>query len=192
MNRQDLIKEFKDNNGWLKSKDFSYKSNVYSYLKKMIQEGSVQHVKKGLYFYSADALQDEMQEVAKRYPKGVFCLLSALFHYNLTTSIPHCYHLAFPHKTKIKIATYPPVQPYYWSEKYYTLGLVKVNDISIYNVEKSVCDAVKFRNKIGEEITFEVLKNYMFQKERNIEKLMKYAKQMRIANIINPMLKPLL
>jgi hypothetical protein len=81
---------------------------------------------------------------------------------------------------------------YYWSEGQYLLGINEVDHIKIYDIEKSVCDAVKFRNKVGEEIMYEVLKNYMNLKTRNLEKLMSYAQMMRLEKIMTPILKSLL
>ena len=52
-------------------------------------------------------------------------------------------------------------------------------------MEKSVCDAIRYRNKIGIDVSSEILKNYLSRKERNITRLAAYAKSMRIAGILN-------
>ena len=52
--------------------------------------------------------------------------------------------------------------------------------VKIFGIEKSVCDAIKFRNKIGTEVAIEILRNYLKRKDRNISRLMDFAKQMRI------------
>ena len=52
--------------------------------------------------------------------------------------------------------------------------------VKIFCIEKSVCDAIKFRNKIGTEVAIEILRNYLKRKDRNISRLMDFAKQMRI------------
>ena len=56
--------------------------------------------------------------------------------------------------------------------------------VKIYDIEKSVCDAVKYRNKVGMELTSEVIKNYLMLNTRNIDKLVKYAKAMRVYNTL--------
>lgn len=48
-----------------------------------------------------------------------------------------------------------------------------------------MCDAVKFRNKIGVDISSEILKNYLVRSDRNLTRLNEYAKKMRVANILN-------
>jgi hypothetical protein len=62
----------------------------------------------------------------------------------------------------------------------------------MYNVEKTVCDMVKFRNKIGIDIVKEVLHNYVRRKDRKIHLLSQYARQMNIAGILSNYLEMLL
>ncbi|MBK6338852.1 MAG: hypothetical protein IPN93_07235 [Bacteroidetes bacterium] len=192
MNKEKIIQGFKQHNGWLKSKDFNYQPPVYTILNDMIAAGEVQKVKNGLYQYLSLGNYNELENLAMLYPNAVLCLFSAWHYYELSTTIPFQHHLAFEHKANPQIRDYPPVKPYYWSQIQFELGIVQHQKIKMYDREKCVCDAVKFRNKVGEEITLEVLKNYMQSKTRNIEKLMLYAKQMRIEKIINPLLKSML
>jgi hypothetical protein len=193
MQKEILLQKIKANKGWLYSKDFGYQPVAYAILHKMIESKEIAKVKNGVYRHLSFGDAHEWDELHKYYPQAVLCLFSAWQHYGLTTTVPYQYHLAFAHKANPTKIAYPPVKFYYWSENQLLLGITQQeNGLRIYDKEKSVCDAVKFRNKVGEEIMYEVLKNYMQTKDRNIEKLMLYAKQMRIEKIINPMLKPLL
>jgi len=66
------------------------------------------------------------------------------------------------------------------------------HSIKIYDLEKSVCDAVRFRNRIGLDITIEVVKNYVGRKDRDLNKLINYARQLRIESIMQNMIMPML
>jgi predicted transcriptional regulator of viral defense system len=83
---------------------------------------------------------------------------------------------------------YPPVSLYYWSQSVFELGIsereIEGYKVRVYDLEKSVCDAVKFRNKIGIDISSEILKNYLVRSDRNLTRLNEYAKKMRVANIM--------
>ncbi|MBL0287611.1 MAG: hypothetical protein IPQ19_09430 [Bacteroidetes bacterium] len=76
------------------------------------------------------------------------------------------------------------------------MGITRVSinkqKITIYDLEKTVCDAIKHRGKIGEDITIEVIKNYINSSNRDLNKLMNYAKTLRIEKITEQYLKPLL
>ena len=52
--------------------------------------------------------------------------------------------------------------------------------LHIYDLERSVCDVVRFRNKVGLDVMTEVLRAYLKRKDRNISRLTEYAKKMRI------------
>ncbi len=88
---------------------------------------------------------------------------------------------------------YPSITLYYWKREYQELGVVEreINGykVKIYDVEKSVYDAVKYRTKIGNEVTAEILKNYLKLKTRNLSLLIEYAKKMRVEKILKTYLE---
>lgn len=57
-------------------------------------------------------------------------------------------------------------------------------NIRMTDMERSVCDAVKYRNKIGLEVCSEVIRNYLKKQNRNLSQLAEYAKRLRVANIL--------
>ena len=59
----------------------------------------------------------------------------------------------------------------------------------VYDIERCVCDAVKFRNKVGMDVCSEIVNNYLERPNRNISKLMDYARQLRVANILEKYLQ---
>ena len=49
--------------------------------------------------------------------------------------------------------------------------------------------AIKFRNKIGMDVCSEIIDNYLVRPERNISKLLDYAKQLRVGTILEDYLQ---
>ena len=43
---------------------------------------------------------------------------------------------------------------------------------------------MKFRNKVGMDVCIEIVKSYLKRRDRNISKLMKYARALRVAKIL--------
>ena len=64
--------------------------------------------------------------------------------------------------------------------------------IKLYDIEKTVCDIMRLRNKIGIDIANEVLKNYLKRPNRNIAKLNEYARQLHISTVLSNFLTILL
>ena len=81
---------------------------------------------------------------------------------------------------------YPPITLCYWEQKYYEMGVVESevagHRLRIYDIERSVCDVVRFRNKVGMDVMTEVLRTYLSRKDRNIARLTEYARKMRIGS----------
>ena len=156
---------------------------AYYNINKEIKSGSVIRIKNGVYMLPEE-LASTMIDVARIVPGGVVCMYSAWDYYGLTTQIPDGFYIAIEKHRKVVVPDIMGIILCYWQEKYCTMGVVETeianHKVKIFCIEKSVCDAIKFRNKIGTEVAIEILKNYLKRKKRNISLLMDFAKQMRI------------
>lgn len=166
----------------------------YYFIKKLIQNGEIERIKQGVYRW-IEGLNDERIEVNKIVPQGIFCLFSAADLHELTTFVSSAYHMAIPWKSKVTLPDYPPIQLYFWKDNQYNIGQVDYKsdalDIVIYDLEKTVCDFVKFRRKVGLDITKEVIRNYLNRKDRNLDKLMSYSHQLKISSVVKRYLEVL-
>lgn len=189
----DLFAKYK---GYLTSKLIRGNRSLYYQLKAMLETGKVIQIKRGLYRHVDFAEEANWGEVCKSAPQAVLCLFSAWQFYGLTTTVSSFVHIAIPVRKKPILADFPPTKIYFWSADYYEIGKVSTTNneeqITIYDKEKSVCDAVRYRNKIGTDITSEVLRNYLKETDRNLDKLMKYAERMRISTVLNQYLTMML
>ena len=86
------------------------------------------------------------------------------------------------------VPVFPPITLCYWEQKYYEMGVMEADvaghKLRIYDIERSVCDVVRFRNKVGMDVMTEVLRAYLSRKDRNIARLMEYAGKMRMGTIM--------
>ena len=143
----------------------------------------------------------EMQEpslpdfipVAKRIPSGVICLVSALAFHEITTQIPHFVYVALSSRSHTPKVAYPPMRYFWYTKKLLTTGIEehKIDgcNVKIFDVEKTLIDCVKFRNKIGMDIVLEALKMYWRQGKADLGRLFKYAKLFRVEKILKPMIE---
>ena len=177
---------FDRNNSYLKKQDVPDRK-TYIQLLKMIESGDVVRLKRGIYC-DHNKMSNVMIDIDKIIPNGVFCMFSAWFHYQLTTQIPQSFNIAIEKNHKAVLPDYPPITLYYWQWEYHELGVVRQNIngylVNIYDLEKSVCDAIKYRTKIGIDTSSEILKNYLKRRDRDIAKLNEYAKKMRVEKVL--------
>ena len=165
---------------------------AYYGINKGIKSGDVIRIKNGVYMLPEE-LATTMVDVERIVPGGVVCMYSAWDYYGLTTQIPDGFYVAIEKHRKVVAPEISGIVLCYWEEKYCTMGVEETeianHRVKIFCIEKSVCDAVKFRNKIGTEVAVEVLRNYLKRKDRNISRLMDYAKQMRVLSTMRQYLE---
>jgi predicted transcriptional regulator of viral defense system len=192
----DLIEEkFIKNGGFLSKISKLTRSEKYQ-LYLAFQNGKVNRVKRGLYRLSNSPVAFQEAEVAQIVPPGIFCMYTAWAYYELSTYIPSEYHIAVPKTYKTVTPDYPPIKIYYWNKSFFDTGLSEVmingSRVRIYDIERSVCDAVRFRNKIGNEMLSEILQSFIRRKDKNLDKLYKYAEKLRISKTLDQLIQVLL
>lgn len=168
-------------NGFLKSNDTDSKS--YRKLLLATKDGQVTRLKRGVYA-TEEALANTMIDVEKIVPRGILCLYSAWSYYEMSTQVPSAYFIAIDRDRKVVVPDFPEIQLIYQNPKILTLGSTQIEiqnyKVSIYNRERCVCDAIKYRNKIGVDVMAEILSSYLKSSNRNIELLRTYAEQLRV------------
>jgi predicted transcriptional regulator of viral defense system len=193
--KDELSELLKINNGVLRTQTLIKQGFYTSKIKKLIENQKLVKIGRGIYKVNISP-ENEWAELNVLVPKGVLCLLSAAFYHELTTFIPSHYQFAIPRHNKIKLPDYPPIEIFYWDEIVYKTGCDIIDiqgvEMRIYDREKTICDIVKYRDKIGLDIFKEVIKNYLQRKDRNIPKLSTYARNMRIYSYLQQYLEILL
>lgn len=156
-------------------------------LQAAVRRGDAVRLRNGLYS-TRESLADVMVDIDVIIPDGILCLWSAWAVYGLTTSIPNAYYVAIERSRKVTLPREPAFQLVFQTKKLLSLGVtqkeVQGYNIRIYDIERCVCDAVKYRNKIGIDVMAEIVKEYLRRPERNISRLMDYASQLRVRNIL--------
>ncbi len=167
-------------------------ASEYMRLNRAVRRGELMRIRHGVYATS-EALLDSMIDVERVVPGGVVCLHSAWAHYGLSMMVPPAFCIAIANKRKVVLPQMLPITIYYWKPENLEFGIQKEtisgHEVRITDLERSVCDAVKYRNKIGLDICAEVIRNYLRRKERNFTKLTEYARKLRVANVLNTYLE---
>lgn len=179
------------NGGYISSAEAKEKS-IYNQLLYGVEKGTVIRVRRGIYALN-EGLAKPMVDVERLVPGGVLCMYSAWSYYALTTQIPLSYCIAIERSRKVVLPDYPPIELFYLSSKVYELGVTEAViegfTVKIYDLEKSVCDAIKYRNRIGIDVSSEILRNYLSRKDCDITKLYSYANAMRIGKRTDELVK---
>ena len=167
-------------------------------VKKLVDEGKLVKLNKSHYENAEYSGEESDLYYAEAFaPKGVVCLLSAAAYYNLTTFVPDAVDVAIARKDNVStLPDWPAMHIHHFTDDRHELGVSTVkegeNEFKIYDVEKTVTDVVYYREKIGIEETKEVLVTYLRRKDRDINRLLSYAEQMKCGKVMKQYLEMLL
>ena len=183
--------------GLIRPRDLNERGLHTVALTRLVRQGLLQRVGRGLYAIPDRPMSEHgaLAEVARKHPKGIVCLLSALRLHELTTQSPFQIWLAIPNKARAPRMDYPPLRIVRFSGAALTEGIEKhsVDGVSVRvtNVARTVADCFKFRNKIGLDVALEALQEATREKRVSMDELWRFAELCRVANVMRPYLESL-
>jgi predicted transcriptional regulator of viral defense system len=179
----------------LRARDLDHHGIPRAYLARMVREGSLLRLGRGLYVGSNAQLSEhhELAEAAKRVPHAVICLLSALQFHRLTTQAPREVWIAIGQKARRARVERPRLRIVHFSGSALSAGIeqheIEGVSVRIYSPAKTVADCFKFRNKIGIDVALEALRDYRRTHKGTSDDLWRFAKICRVANVMRPYLE---
>ena len=98
MDRTEQILRLADQKGIIRPRDIEAIGIPRTYLSILCKSGKLQRRSRGLYARTDAPVSQhyELEEVAKRMPNAVVCLISALYFHNIGTQIPHVIWISVP------------------------------------------------------------------------------------------------
>ncbi len=157
------------------------------FLDAVSQNEEVIKIKNGVYA-TLDALANDTFDIDRVIPGGILCMYSAWSYYGMTTQIPDSFYVAIDRKRKVRLPSMPAVTLVYINSQNLNLGVAKEKfgdcETLIYDRERCICDAIKYRNKIGIDVMAEIITWYLKYPKRDLDKLCKYASCLRVLNIL--------
>jgi predicted transcriptional regulator of viral defense system len=162
--------------------------SAYRLMLQNVKDGELIKVRNGVYA-TVDNLAAGMIDIEAIVPGGILCLYSAWHYYGMTTQIPDAFYVAIDRKRKIMLPEILDINLVYQSAPLLNIGkttaIIEGIEVEIYDKERCLCDAIKYRNKIGIDVMAEILNSYLSSDNRDISRLSVYAKQLRVFNILS-------
>ncbi len=165
-------------------------------LYKLCKENKIHRIVQGQYILPND-MEDELLSISKRSSQIIFSHETALFLHGISDRIPFEHTLTAPSGCIPSAGIKAECKVYYIKPELFELGKTEMktpagNTVPCYDLERTVCDCIRSRNKLGTETFLAALKMYAANSKKDLNKLNSYAKQMRVANVLRQYLEVLL
>lgn len=164
---------------------------------KYVRENGLEPIIRGVYSTGADWV-DELYVLHKRCPNAVFSHDEAFYYHGLTDREPLVPTLTvYSGYNTHRLMMNGKCKVYTVKKELLDIGKIMVidhcgNKIPIYDLERTVCDLVRSRNSIEMQDFTSAFKTYISRKDKELNRLMEYAKQFRVQKILRQYMEVLL
>jgi predicted transcriptional regulator of viral defense system len=162
-----------------------------------VRQEQVRQLGRGLYAstgFDGDQHQS-LVEAAKRVPRGVVCLLSALQFHVIGTQSPHQVWLALPRGSNRPHVVDLPLRFCQFSGNAYSFGVqehaIVGGTVRVYSPAKTVADCFKYRQKYGIDVAVEALREGWRGRKFSMKDIAEAAAVCRVSQVMRPYLEML-
>lgn len=164
---------------------------------KYVHENGLEPVSRGIYS-ARDEWIDELYVLHQRCPHAVFSHDEAFYYHGLTDREPivHTFTIYSGYNTH-RLTADGSSKSYTIKKELLDVGKIIVKDnngnlIPMYDLERTICDLIRSRSSIEVQDFSSALKRYVSRKDKNLNRLMEYAKLFRVENVIRRYMEVLL
>lgn len=186
----------RSNGGIIETKIAAQHGISKAMLYKLCKEDRIHRIVKGQYILPDD-IQDELLSIGKRSDNIIFSHETALYLHGISDRTPFEHTVTAPSGCIPSAAIKSECKVYYIKTELFELGKTELktpsgNFVQCYDLERTVCDVIRSRNKLGTETFLSALKLYAASSKKDLNKLSSYAKKLRVSNVLRQYLEVLL
>ena len=164
---------------------------------RMERDGEVIRLARGLYQLPDAPLEagHSLAEAAKRLPKGIVCLVSALAFHGLTDQLPKKVWLAIGKKDWAPRSDGMPIRVVRFTESLLAESvethMIESVPVKVFGVAKTIADCFRHRSKVGLSVAIEGLQEALRQRKATPAEIAHQAEHGGVATVIRPYLEAL-
>ena len=184
-----ILNVLESQKGTIASQDICALGITRSMLGKYVKAGLLERAGRGFYT-RPDSLMDDMFALAKRSSKIVFSHSTSLFLLGKSERTPFNHYVTIKSGDTVPYTLRREIKAFYVKDELYDLGKITLptpfgNMVPCYDLERTICDFVKNRRRMDDELFIATLKSYIEDESRNLSKLGEYAQKLGIEEKLN-------
>ena len=147
---------------------------------KYVRENGLETVSRGIYSTVSDWV-DELYVLHQRCPNAVFSHDEAFYYHGLTDREPFVHTLTiYSGYNAHRLTADGSCKVYTVKRELLDVGKI----IPMYDLERTICDLMRSRSSIEAQDFNSILKTYVSRRDKDLNRLMEYAKLFRVDNVI--------
>lgn len=166
-------------------------------IQRALADGDLTRIGRGLYQNPDAEIETDVSlaEIAKRIPKGVIAMVSALAWHGLTDQMPRRTWVAIGKSDWSPVPGYPPVRIVRFTERYLAQGVehhdISGIDVPIYAVGKTLADLFRNGRLVDRSVAVEGLRAAIEQRKATVSEIAEAARAGGAWRIMRPYLEAL-
>ena len=149
-----------------------------------VKEGLLERIRHGVYI-ATDAVHDDMYTLMLRSESIVFSHESSLFLNGISDRTPFMHTITMPSNKTVPGSIKDECKCFYIKPSWHNIGLTEKtttfgNIVRCYDVERTICDFLRTRNRCDEETVVSAIKNYAAYDKKDLNRLASYAEIFKV------------
>mgnify|MGYP001301195697 CR=1 FL=1 len=180
-----------------RSRDLAAIGVAATAIARAVADGAVVRIGRGLYQLpgSEPDLHSALIEIAKRAPKAIICLTSALSFHQLTDQLPRKVWIAIGAKDWTPKIDYPRIRIVRFREPYLSNGMevhhIRDVELRVYSVTKTIADSFRNPQLVDRSVAIEAMKSALIDRKATPGQLAIAARENGAWNQMRPYLEAL-
>ena len=192
----DVAKMARENNGYISSAQVTSAGMPRRLLAEAVAAGELVQVERGLYALP-DTWEDEVYITQHRFSRGIFSDETALYLHGMTDRAPFSLTMTFPRSYNASAARGAGIVCRTCADDALGLGRCEVrtpygNSVRAYDIERTLCDIVRGQKVVDSQVVVPAMRAYAANRDRNVSKLMGYARKLGVERKIRSYMEMLL
>lgn len=183
--------------GLMRSAELRAQGVTPSTISRMVEAGDIVRLGRGLYQLAEASVdsQHELALAAKRVPKGVICLVSALAFHGLTDKLPRRVWIAIGPRDWRPTVDHPPLRIVRLSQDRLGQDVERHSidgaEVKVFGAARSVIDAFRWERTVGRNLGIESLREALRQRKATPAQLAETAARLGVWTKVRPYLEAL-
>lgn len=191
-----IYKKILENGNVITTKEVMELGFSKTLLTKYVQKGILERIGHGIYSFVGGMI-DDMYIFSLRSDKIIFSHETALFLNGLSERTPFRHSVTIASNVSMSAEMREECECYYVKPELHSLGVIERkttfgNIVRCYNLERTICDVLRNRNRLNEETVIGALKKYVASAEKDLNLLADYADKLRVRKILKTYLEVML